>query len=372
LLTTSPLTRASLAGLETPWDSPSVLLVPVCDLLPIFLGHASSSLPVSRQLPKISPSWDFSCENKSCWSQFPLHVATGRPRGWPISTLKPELLSPSDHLNISDAHCVSLSFQYSRGKKSERMYYRREVWRSVGPRIYTPFPEEARGFFYCAPRPGLPSLASSVRFRCAPSSLPSSFAAGNDLLLPNGSPWQVLVGQAAIAYPALRAALLKEGFLTPQSLAEWHERLGKTEGQITAALMMFGLQQQFPVNFARGLFLHVVPSGTAPQRVAALQFNHIFVSHAGKKRFHPFAGTGLAQFEVSAENSNIIHLRIVKLLEPASRAVPEAVVGGILPREGHLFHHQSKGNGDPGKPWSFDLRVQNNNGTALRMLVGRS
>ncbi|KAJ7609395.1 hypothetical protein FB45DRAFT_944371 [Roridomyces roridus] len=284
---------------------------------------------------------------------------TARPRHWPISTLKPELLSPSDHLNISDAYCVSLFFQYSRSTKSERMYYRREV--GCLPGTFAPFPEEARGFFYCAP----------VRFRCTPSSSPSSFAAGHDLLLPNGLPWQLLVGQAAIAYPTLRAALLKEQFLTPKSLAEWHERLGKTEGQMTLTLMMFGLRQQFPVNFARGLFLHVVPPETAPQRVAAIQLNHIFVSQPGKKRFHPFVGQGLAQFEVSPNDPNILHLRIVKLLEPASRAVPEAVVGGIPPREGQLFHHRFKREGDAGRPWSFDLRGQNKNALALRMLVGR-
>ncbi|KAJ7612753.1 hypothetical protein FB45DRAFT_303259 [Roridomyces roridus] len=297
---------------------------------------------------------------------------TARPRHWPISTLKAELLSPSDHLNISGAHCVSLFFQYSGSKKSERMYYRREVSRAaVLPRIYAPFPEEARGFFYCAPRPGLPDLASSVRFRCTTSSSPSSFAVGYDLLLPNGLPWQLLVGQAAIAYPTLRAALLKEQFLTPKSLAEWHERLGKTEGQMMPALMMFGLRQQFQVNFSSGVYLHVVPPDTAPQRVAAVQFNHIFVSQVGNKRFHPFVGTGLAQFEVSPDDPNILHLRIVKLLEPASRAVPEAIVGGILPCEGHLYHHRSKGTDDADKPWSFDLRGQNKNAMALRMLVGR-
>ncbi|KAJ7612747.1 hypothetical protein FB45DRAFT_1065441 [Roridomyces roridus] len=298
----------------------------------------------------------------------------GRPRNWPISTLKPESLLPSDYLNISGAQCVRLTFTNSSVKTAQRMYFQKEPKLPLASQASTRFLADSLGFFYCAPRPGLPLLASSVRFRCTPSSSPSSFAAGHDLLLPNGLPWQVLVGQAAVAYPSLRVALLHEKFLTPQSVAEWHTRLGKTHGgRITPAIVIFGLQQRFPVNFAGHLWLHVVPASTVPQRFAILRLTDVFSSRVGRKRFHPFVGTGHAQFEVSSEDPNILHLRIVKLMSPVSRAVnvPEKAVNRMLPREGELLYHRRKGDGTV-KPWSFDLRVQNNNGTAMRLLTGRS
>ncbi|KAJ7606024.1 hypothetical protein FB45DRAFT_951655 [Roridomyces roridus] len=290
----------------------------------------------------------------------------GRCPKLPISTLKPESLLPSDHRDISHVRLVRVFV----ADTSTPSYFHSggEPWQS-GSRAHTRFPDNTRGFFYCAPRPGLPTIASSVRFRCTPSPSPSSFAEGHDLLLPNGLPWQILVGQAAISYPGLRAALIHEGFLTPQAVEEWHTRLGKTHGRLSAALTMFSLHQLFPINFAAGLVLHVVPPDT--QRVAKLWLSQIFRTVVDGKSIQPFRGTGLAQFEVSPVNPDILHLRIVKLVEPVSRTVPQDVAGGMpLPREGELFHHRPRSDGVC-KPWGFNLRRQNKLGVAFRMLVGR-
>ncbi|KAJ7609392.1 hypothetical protein FB45DRAFT_1038835 [Roridomyces roridus] len=289
-------------------------------------------------------------------------------RNKPISTLKPELLLPYDYLDIAHVRRTRLFFQNGSIDLSETVHYLSE------DRIYTPFPEDARGFFYCAPRHGLPALASSVRFRCTPSPFPSSFATGYDLLLPNGLPWQILVGQAAISYRDLRVFLLHEGFLTQASLLEWQTRLARKThhgGRHTAALMMFGLQQRFPINFAGALWLHVVPTNTTPRRGAEVRVEHIFDSRVGGERIRPFVGRGHAQFEVSPDDPNILNLRIVKLMGPVSRAYPEEVTGRLLPREGELFYYRPRKDGTA-RPWSFNLRVQNKTGAAFRMLAGRS
>ncbi|KAJ7612779.1 hypothetical protein FB45DRAFT_1036990 [Roridomyces roridus] len=78
---------------------------------------------------------------------------------------------------------------------------------------------------------------------------------------------------------------------------EWQTRLGKTHGGIPAYDVRFAAA--FFRQLSSGVFLHVVPTNTAPQRSAELKLNHMFVSRVGGKLIRPFVGRGHAQFEVS-------------------------------------------------------------------------
>ncbi|KAJ7769569.1 hypothetical protein DFH07DRAFT_735913 [Mycena maculata] len=170
-----------------------------------------------------------------------------------LSTLTPSLLTESDYLNLSQKHTIRLSFPLSAGH-SYLLYY--ELDRK---NVQTPFPAHARGFFYFGPRPGLPLFAASLRFRCTPTAHPSSFDDGHDLLLSNGLPWQRLLVQAVMStFPILRDQLLREGHLTLDGLERWRIRLDGRGGHVFSSRWLFGLHQQFPVDFGVDMNLVVV------------------------------------------------------------------------------------------------------------------
>ncbi|KAJ6566755.1 hypothetical protein B0H19DRAFT_713692, partial [Mycena capillaripes] len=63
-----------------------------------------------------------------------------------------------------------------------------------------PFPPQSSGFLYYHKNPSALPMEGSVRLRVTPDKEPSSFSRGQDLLIPSGCPWQIILPQnSAIA-----------------------------------------------------------------------------------------------------------------------------------------------------------------------------
>ncbi|KAJ7730684.1 hypothetical protein DFH07DRAFT_969069 [Mycena maculata] len=188
--------------------------------------------------------------------------ARSRPRRI-VSTVTPSLLTDWDHLDFSGID-GGLSFP-----------------RTIDSHLL---------FLYFGPRPGLPSLAASLFFRCTPTAHPSSFDDGHDLLLPDGLPWQWLPAQAAVsASPALRDQLVHEGHLTPAALAKWRKRLSWVEGikpRVFPSNLLFALHQPSAIDFGRS----INPVVIGKNKLYSITFRYIFAGRAGGSIWHPFKG----------------------------------------------------------------------------------
>ncbi|KAF7375653.1 hypothetical protein MSAN_00454400 [Mycena sanguinolenta] len=328
----------------------------------------------------------------------PLSKEIGRPRRI-LSTLTPNLLRTEDFLDLAGKRRLRVSFPNSKkGSAGFQFHYERLTVHTPN-RTFTPFPDDARGFLYFAPHPALPPhlaiYGASFRFRCTPDRLPSSFDAGYDLRL-HGLPWQTLLLQPAITgSPILREQLLREEHITTQTLAAIRARIG-TRTRIAPALMLFRLNQLFPVHFSRSLTLDVF----GLDRVHHLALGHIFANHIGTSISYPFEGSALARFERSDTNPNVLHLRIAETLEPVSVfggstagpprrsrgpppkfgvRVPDTGYWDIVrPCAGELLHIRrvipslselSPNSLGSTEPWEINLQSMGENGKALRALV---
>ncbi|KAJ7772653.1 hypothetical protein DFH07DRAFT_802748 [Mycena maculata] len=333
--------------------------------------------------------------NKSL--EFDLPSAVERPSRT-LSTLTPSLLTESDYVDLSGSCVMAISFPLSTVRFPKpstpipsprphlpaaaafRLYYEHRNHR------FMPFPTHSHGFLYFGPQPGLPNLpiAASLRFRCTPTAHPSSFDDGYDLLLPNGLPWQRLLAQAAMAVsPVLRKQLLLEQLTTPHLLRSWRQRLGLSNTskagsrRLHTSQMLFRLQQRFPIDFGRSVKLMIITRS----KVYRILIPDTFVDRFEGRKRHPFTGSAIAHFEHSPSAKHILHLRIVKLLQPVavSDALPDGQPRGgsriVWPREGELFSvriwdRQSESWLAGEEPWAINLRgADTHHAKALRLLA---
>jgi hypothetical protein len=120
------------------------------------------------------------------------------------------------------------------------------------------FPNHARGFFYHHHPVDLPSIASSIRLRCTPSSDPASFSQGEDLVASNGLPWEVSTLQVVIAHsPYLRDYFLHAGLVTDHQMTHWRRIF---EGKVLRETpVIYRLDQPFVITFhSTGIGLRVI------------------------------------------------------------------------------------------------------------------
>ncbi|KAF8148782.1 hypothetical protein K438DRAFT_1866824 [Mycena galopus ATCC 62051] len=283
-----------------------------------------------------------------------------------ISTLNACLLTTADHLDISGRIYVTVRFPKSRaGLKASFFYERRRIDGSY-PRI--PFPSESTGFLYYYRDPHAAPLEGSVRFRITSDNLPSSFVHGQDLLLPSGAPWQIMLLQVAMRaeYSRIRDQLLEEDLVTPEQLAQCRQIF--SHRPTFSETTLFRLNQSFPVNFGGEITLTVVGEEL-----------HVMRSQCFRARtfrgniYSPWAGSALARFEPSTSSEHagrrIVHLRITKIITPVSCTMDEKEYQGrvLRPEEGQLLTVSFRGG--PPKPWSYDIDDQNNHSAAaLRVL----
>ncbi|KAJ6534133.1 hypothetical protein B0H19DRAFT_1080631 [Mycena capillaripes] len=270
----------------------------------------------------------------------------GRPRNT-ISTLNPALISPSDYLDLSRRVSVNAHFSESRSPTSSMIYY--DYFPGDLKRRKKPFPSQCAGFFYYHRPPDAAPLEGSIRLRVAWSNSASAFPNGEDLLLPSGSPWQIILPQIAshAQYAGIREQLLHENLVTEKQLSRCRAVFGNKH-RTGSHRIIFRFNQEFPVQFDSGIYLTIVDDA-----LYDLEFDRIFHAVLGKdrERLAPWTGTALARFEPSAHSGRrVVHLRIVKIVTPVSCPYSNRV---SKPMGGQLLT-LSRYNNEP-EPWAYDI-----------------
>lgn len=130
-----------------------------------------------------------------------------------ISTLDYKRILDSDFIDLSNRSYLAV--RYARVSAILSPYDRRTVATSTRFGICK-FPPGTRGFLYFHQIDGGHPAAGTIRFRCTEDR--SSFASGQDLLLPDGYPWSLslfraMSGRTFINVPETLAG---EGFITPE------------------------------------------------------------------------------------------------------------------------------------------------------------
>ncbi|KAJ7155680.1 hypothetical protein C8R46DRAFT_1004891 [Mycena filopes] len=277
-----------------------------------------------------------------------------KKRGYPprrvISSLDPRSLTSTDHLILSGVKALSATFPPGGW---EQLWYHNE-----GNRARLPFPQNTSGFLYYHRPPNATPLEGDVRFRCTPTPSPSSFSAGHDLLLPWGGPWQIVIPQLA-RRKEIAAQLVQQQLVPEAQLSRATELFGTKHIHLPSIL--FRLNGQFRLNFTKNLYLQAVGEDAVHELAFVLDF-------CGKYRD---TGSAVARFEPSMmDNRPVVHMRIVKLVEPFVRELHDPAHRYAEPREGELLILVNSG-GHP-KPWTFDLKRSTESALGLRALWNAS
>lgn len=132
--------------------------------------------------------------------------------------MDPRRLSGSDWVDLSNLSRPRLNTSHSEALQSPvtRIHFF-EIVRGL-----IPFPAETHGFLYFVPAPHeTAQLASEIRFRITRNNDPSSFAAGNDLLNTDFTPWHIPLVTLARRkqYLHLKQLLLQDGLTTSSLLS---------------------------------------------------------------------------------------------------------------------------------------------------------
>ncbi|KAJ7155758.1 hypothetical protein C8R46DRAFT_1004988, partial [Mycena filopes] len=222
-----------------------------------------------------------------------------------LSTLDPLLLQPSDYFDLSGctSRCVRLAGVSQRGLNPPLIYRRP---------IGTPFPADSAGFLYFHRDSEAAPLEGGLRFRLCSNGLPSSFEAGQDLLLPTGLPWQLILPQLLNSgLRKLLEKLLSEKLVTATQISRCRELFG-SRPHITPSSTLFRLGQEFPVDFEGHPTISIVTESLWRIRPTP------FALRPGNNRsVWPFTGSGLARFEPSVvDGRRLVHMRITKITSP--------------------------------------------------------
>ncbi|KAJ6549595.1 hypothetical protein DFH09DRAFT_1169092 [Mycena vulgaris] len=283
-----------------------------------------------------------------------------------ISSLNPKRLTPDDHwFPSTDNRTVIFDGIYPQVRLSYR------IQRSDDP-MPIRFPETA-GFLYYRSDPGpLSPVSDSVRFRETPHASLEGFQQGQDLLLPNGLPWQIMAGQIAslngsgpdvFRYEGLRKKLLAEGLMDEDDL-HYIRAVHKDRQLWYPSLTLFSLEQPFEFVFDKNLILTMV--GRTGERRFVSRF------HGGPVPSWLFSGSVLARFELSRNPSPTdvatVSIRVLKIVDPVRSLVPNDPGPLCVPTEGD-FLRVKRASGEP-RPWTFALRGDSANVKAL-MDVGK-
>ncbi|KAJ7278368.1 hypothetical protein C8J57DRAFT_1306752 [Mycena rebaudengoi] len=271
-----------------------------------------------------------------------------------ISTLNPDHIQPTDFRDLSLRKSFTTSFLHTTPSAPElRLTY---MAKGDSVKVFTPFPDNARGFLYFHSQPQISSLAGGVRLRITPQASPSSFALGNDLLMPSGIPWEVPMYRIASRklLLKLREQLLHDRLVTEEQLAQL-PKVFQDRPQFYATRILHSGHQSFPVNFERRFSLCLL--GAAAPHFALF---HPFCDSQGQQKYHPFSGSGLVQFERSTlpahAGRRVMLLRITQIVRSV---IPrDAGYSGRLlpPTEGELLSRSLPG--QRVEPWSIDIDLQ--------------
>ena len=229
---------------------------------------------------------------------------TKRPRHRRIiRTLDPTKLTPHDHIDFSTLSypCVNFVTQSTAHRVvSNPRSIEILAWGWPNKR----FPTNTTGFLYYHIPSYTPPLAGEVRFRITPSSDPSSFAMGSDLLMRHGIPWRIplLYVAGRDIFKDLHALLIRDGFITPQILdaATSAEMTLTTTGHIhkvgsTVTALVSSFRRGFNLRLGRsrnGAWI-IIGKDAVARRIVH-HFGTFTVSVGGTEgivQYYPFQGT---------------------------------------------------------------------------------
>lgn len=182
---------------------------------------------------------------------------------WKVSTLDPRQLTPECYVDLSgQSSClpelvalpsdtIPSALPASQSPKSHGMAYRGQA----PPWNRSSFPPGTAGFlYYHAPPPGGHPLGGEVRFRLTQDQDPSSFASGEDLLLPYGTPWNVRLIPYHGAAPRFQDMLVQDGFITHEHIERMvHLTQGLSiEEQQRMRYLLYAFKQPFSLRLDAG------------------------------------------------------------------------------------------------------------------------
>ncbi|KAJ7142649.1 hypothetical protein C8R44DRAFT_561450, partial [Mycena epipterygia] len=215
------------------------------------------------------------------------------------------------------------------------------------------FPPHSRGLLYYQSGPPTRPLEGSLRFRVTSDNTPSSFPCGQDLLAAWGLPWHITLLQIAShpLYGGIRHQLLRENLATEEQLSHCRDVL-RTH-RISPPYTLFRLDSLFLVNFSTTVRLTAV--GDTFHSVAFYPFKYVLPNTF--KQCFPWSGSALARFEPSTRpeyaGRRVVHMRIVKIIQPVACTVDEQNGRVLLPQEGQLLT-RPRDKVAP-KPWAYDI-----------------
>ncbi|KAF4609510.1 hypothetical protein D9613_012227 [Agrocybe pediades] len=229
------------------------------------------------------------------------------------------------------------------------------TWRALG------FPRGSKGVFYY--HKSVPEISSSIRFRICEDPTPSSFQAGQDLLLPSTDygerlPWKIPLLSIATkkTHRAFQQTLLDEGLVDRSVL----EALRRLESPNIARVKepLYSIDQPFVVDLSQRIEVNFV---TLKGHVGPMQFD-VF----GLERLYPFSGKVRMCFVLSPlpEHRHVpsLLLQCLEIITPMKRVcesdiIEAPVVEEYFQRSGRIWSYSLKG--DNGKEIAeiFDIEV---------------
>ncbi|KAJ6518572.1 hypothetical protein DFH09DRAFT_1098400 [Mycena vulgaris] len=256
------------------------------------------------------------------------------PKKRPVSTLDPSRIIRADHLDLSQRGEVAIQLACS--LRSGRLVYTYAT--PGGPTRRIGFPHGTRGFlYYHHSDPPAGPLEGCLRFRITSDNSPASFAHGQDFLGRSGLPWKILLA-----------------------------KLFRRASAIRPRTTLFRLDSTFLLKFSSKLVLTLVADV-----VHTLGLQSLCTEHGPDGTFFPWTGSAVARLKRSTlpehARRRVLHVRIVKIVQPVDCAVPGYTGRLVRPEEGQLFTVRTRGG--PPKPWSYNIDRRKTMGAAgLRFL----
>lgn len=193
-----------------------------------------------------------------------------------IDTLRSDRLTPSHFMDLSGRINIDVTLTRQPMVTNSRLLYS-HLGTAQGS-----FPLGSHGFLYCYTYWEFPE----ARFRVTSSEDPGTFAAGHDLLLPNGLPWALNLVQLTKGHATLGKMLISDGLLSPATYDAW-ERLPHT------FISTFHVGQDFALELsAHTRKVHLIHGG---------RLHHILITNpfhnSRYRRAHLYSGASLSLVE---------------------------------------------------------------------------
>ncbi|KAJ7452126.1 hypothetical protein B0H11DRAFT_2074438, partial [Mycena galericulata] len=252
------------------------------------------------------------------WKSEPVNSKLPLPKLLPMSTFRPERLLPSDCVE-SFPNLLSRYYFRPEPQPALTSIDRQHVGAYINWVPSNP-PEPCKGFlYYKSPAPPVTQLAGSLRFRLTPGFDPASgmspqsaFAAGSDLLIPDGGglPWALPTWSIAAERRlySVRDILNEDGHLVPIPDPSW-----KPMTRDSLALCAIG--QPFLVEFHMKTIRIWVLRPPLPAVCARIVTG--FVDTTNRLRRSPYTGMGIMTLERLPNGSMVTRLQKIISLSQA-------------------------------------------------------